>query len=113
MEIGHLSFQSLAGAQARRAARTDASGFATRLQQARAAAAQPDALPASPPPDVLADVRRAAARTQELAQANRQLHFEKDPASGRIVVQVQDLDGNILRTIPPSAALDVMSGAGL
>ncbi len=114
MEIGHISFQDLAARQVRQAERTDTTGFTTKLEQAhRAAAAQPDVIPASPPRDVLAEVQRAAARAQELAQANRELHFQKDPSSGRIVVQVKDLDGNVLRTIPPSAALDVMSGAGL
>jgi flagellar protein FlaG len=29
------------------------------------------------------------------------------------VIQVRDLDGNVLKTIPPSRALDVMSGAAL
>jgi uncharacterized FlaG/YvyC family protein len=62
---------------------------------------------------VLAEADRAAARAEELARANRELHFEKDQASGRIIVQVRDLEGNVLRTIPPSSALDVMSGAGL
>jgi flagellar protein FlaG len=52
-------------------------------------------------------------RADELHKSNRELHFEKDPSSGRIVVQVRDLAGNVLRTIPPSKALDVMSGAGL
>lgn len=113
MEIGRISSQDSAPRQVRQAERTDTPGFATRLGQAQRAPDRSDAIPASPPPDVIVDVGRAAARVEELAQANRQLHFEKDPTSGRIIVQVQDLDGNVLRTIPPSSALDVMSGAGL
>ena len=47
-----------------------------------------------------------------MAADNRELHFAKDPNSGRIVVEVRDLDGNVLRVIPPSEALELMSGHG-
>jgi FlaG protein len=67
-------------------------------------------IPASPPPDVLREVQAAGRRAAELAVQQRELHFEKDPASGRVMVQVRDLDGNVLRTIPPSKALQVASG---
>jgi flagellar protein FlaG len=68
-------------------------------------------LPASPPPEVLDAIGAAADRAAELRAANRELHFRKDEASGRVIVEVRDLDGNVIRTIPPSEALDVMSGA--
>jgi FlaG protein len=114
MEIGPLNFQDLSTPQVRRPERKDAPGFANKLEQVQAQrAAAASHIPATPPPDVIVEVQRAAARADELHQANRELHFEKDPSSGRIVVQVRDLSGNVLRTIPPSAALDVMSGAGL
>ena len=114
MEIGHLNFQDLTPVQIRRPERKDASGFANKLEQVQAdRAAATSHIPATPPPDVVVEIHRAAARAQELHSANRELHFEKDPGSGRIVVQVRDLNGNVLRTIPPSKALDVMSGAGL
>ncbi len=48
-------------------------------------------------------------RVRELAADDRELHFRKDEATGRVIVEVRDLDGNVLRTIPPSEALDVMS----
>jgi type V secretory pathway adhesin AidA len=115
MEIGHISFQDLSATpRVRQAERTDASGFANKLEQVKAErAAASSHIPATPPPDVIVEVHRAAMRADELAKNNRELHFEKDPKSNRIVVQVRDLSGNVLRTIPPSAALDVMSGAGL
>jgi hypothetical protein len=115
MEIGHISFQDLGSRpQVRRAERTDASGFANKLEQVQAQrAAASSHIPATPPPDVIVEVHRAAARAAELAENNRELHFERDPKSNKIVVQVRDLSGNVLRTIPNSAALDVMSGAGL
>jgi FlaG protein len=70
-------------------------------------------VPASPPADVLHEVQAAGRRAAELAAQHRELHFEKDSTSGRVIVQVRDLDGNVLRTIPPSHALAVMSGAAL
>ena len=115
MEIGHLNFQDLSvKPQVRRPERTEASGFANKLEQVQAQRAVATShIPAAPPPDVVVEIHRAAARADELHRANRELHFEKDANSGRIVVQVRDLAGNVLRTIPPSKALDVMSGAGL
>lgn len=69
--------------------------------------------PASPPPEVLDAIGAAADRVDELAAADRELHFSVDEGTGRVVIQVRDLDGNVLRTIPPSAALDVMAGAAV
>jgi FlaG protein len=69
--------------------------------------------PASPPPDVLDEIGAAADRAEALAAANRELHFRVDEESGRVVVEVRDFDGNVIRTIPPSEALDVMAGASL
>lgn len=71
-------------------------------------------VPAAPPAEVLDAVGAAADRADQLAAANRELHFEKDPTSGRVIVQVRDLStGEVVRTIPPSHALDVMSGGAL
>jgi hypothetical protein len=70
-------------------------------------------IPASPPPEVLAEVDAAWKRGARLAAENRELHFSRDEASGRIVVQVRTLDGEVLGTIPPSRALDVMGGGAL
>jgi uncharacterized FlaG/YvyC family protein len=71
-------------------------------------------VPAAPPRTVLDEVGAAAERAAELAAEQRELHFERDPATGRIVVQVRDLGtGDVIRTIPPSEALDVLSGEPL
>jgi hypothetical protein len=70
-------------------------------------------VPASPPPEVLDEVARAADRAAELARENRELHFSVDEDTGRVVIQVRDLDGNVIRTIPGTEALEVMSGADL
>jgi catechol 2,3-dioxygenase-like lactoylglutathione lyase family enzyme len=69
--------------------------------------------PVYPPAEVLDEVGAAADRAEALAAANRELHFRVDDESGRVVVEVRDFDGNVIRTIPPSEALDVMAGAGI
>ena len=65
----------------------------------------------SPPTEVLDAIGAAAERAAELRSENRELHFRKDEATGRVIVQVRDLAGNVIRTIPPSSALEIMSGA--
>ena len=101
------------GAATRRPAQAPApASFVTQLARAGAPAGDVAviSLPPSPPPEVLDEVAAARDRAAELAAANRELHFRKDEATGRVIVQVRDLAGNVIRTIPPSEALAVMSG---
>lgn len=93
-------------------------GQAQRTSRAQAAApAQPaaavtvDTLPASPPPQVLEEMADAAQVFDTLRAQARELHFET--ADGRVTVTVRDLDGNVIRTIPPAKALDVAAGGPL
>lgn len=69
-------------------------------------------IPSSPPADVLDAVDAAARTVRELHAQGRELHFV--PASesddGHMRIEVRDLDGNVLRTIPPGQALDVATG---
>jgi hypothetical protein len=67
-------------------------------------------IPTSPPPRVRAEVQLAAQRAAQMAADDRELHFRVDDETGRVVVQVRDLDGHVLRTIPPSGALHAMAG---
>ena len=69
-------------------------------------------IPEAPPPDVLREVQEAGRRAEELWNARRELHFEVNDA-GRVIIHVRDLEGNVIRTIPPSEALDIMSGGGI
>ena len=69
-------------------------------------------LPASPPPAVLEDMHAAARVVEELHAKSRELHFEVLD-SGRVAVQVRDLDGNVIRQIPLAKALEVSTGAPL
>ena len=57
------------------------------------------------------DRRRVRAR-QRLRAAGREVHFGLDALTRRVVVQVRSLGGEVLRTLPPLAALDfITSGA--
>jgi hypothetical protein len=67
-------------------------------------------IPDAPPPEVLEQMSVAAQVAQELHDSGRRLRFTPDPAGARVVVAVEDLDGNVLRTIPPSDALGIASG---
>lgn len=113
-EIGPLPPVTPGYAPARTAPATTADFSAT---LARATAPKGDvaviSLPPSPPAEVLDEVARARDRAAELAADNRELHFSTDEKSGRVIVQVRDLQGNVIRTIPPSDALMVMAGAPL
>jgi hypothetical protein len=107
LRIGHLN-PTTPPAAPRKAAGTSPSG--TQFSLPRADSAEIGGIPAAPPPDVLREVDRAGARAEELWRDQRELHFEMDEESGRVIVQVRDLDGRVIRTIPPSEALDIMSG---
>jgi len=65
---------------------------------------------ASPPIELQREVQFAAQRAAQLAADDRELHFTVDDRTGKVVVQVRDLDGGVIRTIPGSTALDVLAG---
>jgi hypothetical protein len=109
-------------------ARTESTSFSTaperspRASRAADAAAADDTLavssgdiPASPPPEVLEAMDAAGRVARELHATGRELRFvpPQDGAGGQVRVEVRDLDGNVLRTIPPSELLDVATGAPL
>jgi hypothetical protein len=111
LRIGHLNFSAPPAAPKRAAADPAAPQFS--VAAPRADVAVIGDIPAVPPEDALREVDRAAARADELWRDKRELHFAMDDDSGRVVVQVRDLEGRVIRTIPPSEALDVMSGKPL
>jgi hypothetical protein len=68
-------------------------------------------VPGSPPEEVLDEVGAAADRAEHLAEQGRELHFEADEKTGRVIVQVRDLaSGQVVRTIPPKDALSMLTG---
>ncbi len=70
-------------------------------------------VPGSPPDHLREEMAAANRRVDELREQGRELHFNADPESGRIVIEVTDLDGNVIRTIPASKLLEVAGGAPL
>jgi uncharacterized FlaG/YvyC family protein len=96
--------------------RPESTRFSLDLARTNASAATDSvelSLPASPPPEILDEIGAAADRVDALAALDRELHFRKDKESGRVIIEVRDFEGNVLRTIPPSEALDVLGGGSL
>jgi flagellar protein FlaG len=102
---------ALAAVQPR--AQANAAGQPKTPQLEAVPAATNDTLPTRPPAEVLAEMEAASRRYDELRSQQRELHFTHDPHANRVIVEVRDLEGNVLRTIPPSKALDVIAGGPL
>jgi hypothetical protein len=88
------------------ARKTGDAGFADALKAQEAV--RNDAIPASPPKEVMHEVLAAQRAIEEMHARGRTLHFEMD--AGRVKILLQDLDGNTLRRIPASEALEISSG---
>ena len=112
LEIGHLPPVQPPAATWR----SEGNRFSLDLARTTAPAATDSvelSLPPSPPPAVLDEIGAAAQLAEDLAAVNRQLHFSKDERSGRVIIEVRDFDGNVIRTIPPSEVFDVLAGGGI
>jgi flagellar protein FlaG len=70
-------------------------------------------VPANPPQEVLDAIDAASRAYQRLRADGRELRFAQDADTGHVTIEVRDLDGNLLRTIPPSRLLDVATGGAL
>lgn len=68
-------------------------------------------IPASPPPEVLDAIDAAARRYDELLAQGRELRFRTGDEG--LTIEVHDGDGELLRTLKASEALDVATGASL
>jgi hypothetical protein len=76
--------------------------FASSLSAASAASS-------SPPPEVTAEVQEAAAAAAKLLEEGRELRFDHDE-EGRLRVQLQDTQGNALRSVPTAEIFDFAEG---
>jgi flagellar protein FlaG len=63
-------------------------------------------VPPSPPPEVMGAVAAAADHAEWLRRHDREIRFHVDDATRRVQVEVRDLNGRLIREIPPSEALD-------
>ena len=77
-----------------------------------AVAASPD-IPPSPPPEVMRDVEAAAQRVDWIREQGHELHFEVDPETRRVRVEVRNLEGEVVRVIPASEGLAIAIGGPL
>lgn len=60
------------------------------------------------------DATTASGRALALAHdSNRELHFSRDEESGRIVVEVRTMSGELVRIIPDDEALELLAGKPL
>ena len=69
-----------------------------------------DAIPASPPADVLSQMANAAGAQDRLAASGQALHFSLDETTGKLTTQLTDLSGNVLGSVSPSTVLDIAAG---
>jgi hypothetical protein len=90
-------------------------GVHTREQGASAMdeAVHVDTFPSSPPAEVHDAIAVATGAHERLAQSNRAMHFHIDDRTGQLSVEIHDLKGNVLFTVPASKALDVAAGGTL
>ncbi|HYZ81660.1 MAG TPA: hypothetical protein VE571_10345 [Solirubrobacteraceae bacterium] len=72
-----------------------------------------DTIPASPPPEVHEAMGVAAEAYDRLQDEGRQMRFKINEGTGKLVVEVHDLHGNLLFSVPSSKALEVASGGSL
>jgi hypothetical protein len=82
-----------------------------RFQSVRHAACQ--TIPDSPPAEVLDAIGAAADAYNRLHAAGRRLHFHTDRNTRSLTVEVLDLEGELLGTVPVTTVLDVVSGGTL
>ena len=72
-----------------------------------------DAIPATPPPEVQNAIGVANQAYHDLKSDGTELRFKINEATGKLTVEVHDVHGNLMFTVPASTALDVASGQPL
>ena len=72
-----------------------------------------DTIPASPPPEVEDAMGVANQAYHDLEAEGSEMRFKINEATGRLTVEVHDVHGNVMFTVPPSTVLDVASGQPL
>ena len=63
--------------------------------------------PEWPPQRVWREVDDAAQVWDDLREQACEVHFELDEESGRLAIEMRDLEGNVLETLSPSDALAI------
>jgi flagellar protein FlaG len=63
--------------------------------------------PEWPPQRVWREVDNAAQVWDDLHEHGCEVHFDLDENSGRLAIEMRDLEGNVLKTLSPSGALGI------
>lgn len=69
-----------------------------------------DALPSSPPAEVLAAMQTAAHTYDALRAQGLEVGYVQDPSTGRTVAQLRDSSGAVVRTLSTSEAIALAAG---
>ena len=72
-----------------------------------------DTIPATPPPEVQDAIGVANQAYHNLRAEGNELRFKINESTGKLTVEVHDVHGNLMFTVPGSTALDVASGQPL
>lgn len=72
-----------------------------------------DTLASAPPPEVLAQIQNASASYEALQAQGFELHYEQDPGSTHVSVELRDSEGAQVRTLSPSEAIELAVGPPL
>ena len=72
-----------------------------------------DTIPASPPPEVEDAIGVANQAYHNLRADGSELRFKINESTGKLSVEVHDVHGNLMFTVPASTVLDVASGQPL
>lgn len=72
-----------------------------------------DTIPASPPPEVEDAIGVANQAYHNLQSEGSELRFKINESTGKLSVEVHDVHGNLMFTVPASTVLDVASGQPL
>jgi hypothetical protein len=64
-----------------------------------------------PPLKVWQEVDAAGRRADELIEEGREVHFDVDVNTGRLVIQLREIDGGVLRELKPADAVAIADGA--
>ena len=72
-----------------------------------------DTIPAAPPAEVQDAIGVANQAYHNLKADGTELRFKVNEATGKLTVEVHDVHGNLMFTVPASTVLDVASGQPL
>jgi hypothetical protein len=74
------------------------------------AAVSLDALPSTPPPEVVAQIQTAGANYEALRAQGYEVHYSYDSQARKTTVQLLDASGTAVKTLSPAEAVELAMG---